>query len=412
MLLLALSVLVGNNSVSARPAVQPDTESRDRQAVFGQVWTTARDHFFDPAMNGLDWNAVRAEHEPQILAAGSSREFSAAVNQMLKKLRTSHTFFWTADDVEYYHLLGIFADGPLGETIRSRFPPDGLIRYCGIGILPERIGNRWFVAGALDGSVAAVAGIRRGQELVSVDGNPFEPVRSFAGKAGVAVQLAVRDAPQESPRPVTVVPQWIEPQAAMLEALRSSFRIIPRDGKQIAYAHLWSWAGQQYQDLLAGELLHGSLKDADGLVLDIREGWGGASPEYLNLFSRNLPRLVSTTRDGSATEFATAWHRPVTLLVNQGSRSGKEVIAFGFRKLAIGKVVGTTTGGAVAGGSPFLVGDQAVLYLAVSQVTVDGGILEGTGVAPDQEVPWPFPWSSADDPQLEKALEITRRGIR
>jgi hypothetical protein len=36
----------------------------------------------------------------------------------------------------------------------------------------------------------------------------------------------------------------------------------------------------------------GLLKDADALVLDLREGWGGAVPDYLDLFNARADAVV------------------------------------------------------------------------------------------------------------------------
>jgi carboxyl-terminal processing protease len=94
------------------------------------------------------------------------------------------------------------------------------------------------------------------------------------------------------------------------------------------------------------------------------------------------------------------------MLVNKGSRSGKEILAYGFKKYGIGKVVGTKTAGAVVGGSPFLLEDGNLLYLAVVDVLVDGERLEGKGVIPDIEVPSPLEYAQGKDPQLEKAVEV------
>lgn len=382
-------------------------ESGGAVSAFEQVWTITRDRFCRADMNGVDWEAVRAELAPQFGAAPTPRARADVINAMLRRLKTSHTAYWTRADIEYFHLLDIFSAGPLRNELPRLFPPDGEVVYPGIDILPERMDGRWFVAGVLDGGVAAQAGLRRGVELVSVEGEPFEPVASFAGRAGQVVRLEFREAAGAGTVAVELVPRQIHPQDALLDAMRSSMKVIPQGDFRIAYAHVWSWAGKQFQELLEEELLSGALKDADALVLDLREGWGGASPQYLNLFRRDLPVMHAIDREGKASEFPVAWRKPVTLLVNRGSRSGKELIAYGFQKLGIGPVVGTTTGGAVSAGSPVLVGDDGVLYLAVAQVTVDGHLLEGKGVDPDHEVPWELPWCSADDPQLKKALDIT-----
>jgi carboxyl-terminal processing protease len=100
------------------------------------------------------------------------------------------------------------------------------------------------------------------------------------------------------------------------------------------------------------------------------------------------------------------WRKPVVMLVNNGSRSGKEILAYGFQKYKLGKVIGTKTAGAVVGGSPFLLKDGNLLYLAVIDVLVDGERLEGKGVIPDIEVPFPLEYAQGKDPQLEKAVEV------
>jgi hypothetical protein len=63
------------------------------------------------------------------------------------------------------------------------------------------------------------------------------------------------------------------------------------------------------------------------------------------------------------------------MLVNAGTRSGKEVLAYGFKKHKLGEVIGTRTEGAVLAATAFLVG-RGLLLLAVEDVLVDGERLE------------------------------------
>jgi C-terminal processing protease CtpA/Prc len=136
------------------------------------------------------------------------------------------------------------------------------------------------------------------------------------------------------------------------------------------------------------------------------DGWGGASTEYLNLFNKNVPKMTWYGRGEKETKFDSQWREPVALLINGGTRSGKELLAFGFKKFNIGTVIGTTTAGAVTGGRLFLLGDGSILYLAVRGVKIDGEVLEGKGVEPDITVPYEFPYGGPEDPQLKKAIEI------
>ncbi len=71
-------------------------------------------------------------------------------------------------------------------------------------------------------------------------------------------------------------------------------------------------------------------------------------------------------------------------MINEGTRSGKGILSYDFKKAKLGKVVGTRSGGAVLGGRVFLLKDGSMLQLAV-RGSAHG--LEGKGVSPDVEVP-------------------------
>jgi carboxyl-terminal processing protease len=330
------------------------------------------------------------------------------INEMLGLLRTSHTNYYTAVEPEYYFLYGIFSTGPLAEVAQRRFP-EGKVQFDSLGLFTRRVDGKWFVSGVLDGSPAAAAGIHRGNEIVSLNGQPFQPVRPLQGLAakGESVRLEVQvTAEPNSRRTLELKPVTLYPNDAMLAGMEQSMRVIDHRGKKIAYVHVWSYAGKQYYERLVKELLQGSFDQADALVLDIRDGWGGASPEYLNIFNQRVPQLTSFGRDQQESFYKTQWRKPVALLTNGGSRSGKEVLAYGFRKYGIGPVVGERTGGAVSAGTAIPISENSLLYLCVSGVRVDGEVLEGVGVAPDHEVIWPLPYASAEDPQLQKALDL------
>ncbi|MFQ5627195.1 MAG: S41 family peptidase [bacterium] len=378
-------------------------------ATFNEVWHIVNEHFYAKDFNGIDWQQVGAKYKPQITNAKTLEETSRIINRMLGELRASHTHFYTIWDVEYYALLDIFKSGTLGDAIKAMFP-GGEIGYVGIGIFTKAIDGKVFIKGVLGGSPADSAGLRTGDRLVSIDGQPFHPIRSFLNKTGRKTKIIVQTAPDEkSVREIVINPVAIRPGEMMLTAMRNSIRNIERDGKKIGYVYVWSYAGQQYHDLLVQEVAFGRLKEADALIIDLRDGWGGANPNYLNLFHKNIPQLTMIDRNGKKVTFDFQWRKPVAMLVNEGTRSGKEILAYGFRKYGIGKVIGTRTAGAVTAGRPFLLAGGQLLYLAVQDVFVDGERLEGVGVAPDIEVQFPIEYAHGRDPQLERALEELSR---
>jgi carboxyl-terminal processing protease len=418
-LLLAVLSIVGCAIVlmglgQPRLAAQQSTaqqliaQQQSATAVFDEVWRTVNEKFYDPNFNGVDWPAMRDTYRSRVAQTESPEQAAVVINQMLAELNTSHTRFYTPEEPAYYQLLGVFLprSTELQEQLTA-FLPDGKSVYSDIGIFTQRLNNQVFIKALLDESPAATSGLQVGDELLSVDGQPFHPIRSFVDKADQPVTVTIRRSPNSNPEDITVTPKRFDATTMFLEAQTASTQVIEQDGKSIGYVHIWSYAGDQYHEQLQRDLLYGDLKDADALVLDLREGWGGASTNYLNLYNQRNLSLTSIPRNGVRYTSGSAWTKPVVLLVNEGSRSGKEILAYGFQQLQIGPVVGSKTAGAVVAGSPFLMQDGSLLYVAVTDVYLDNDFrLEGVGVTPDVEVPFALEYAQGADPQKEQAIVV------
>ena len=372
--------------------------------VFEQVWETVNENFFDPEFNGVDWQAMRSRYAPLAAQTSSTEELAVVVNQMLAELNTSHTHFYTQAEPAYYQIAGIFRQY-LQKTIKP-FLPNEKLEYTGIGIYTEKIDDNTFIKAILNGSPAEKAGLVVGDQILTVDGESFSPIKSFTGKGNQEVEIQIQRQSDSSPITIALVPKVFNPATMFLDVMKASVEVIEKEGKKIGYIHIWSYADPLYQEQLEKELVFDRLKDADGLVWDLRDGWGGATPDYLNIFTAPTPTITSIFRDGIKREYKRQWTKPVVMLVNRGSRSGKEILAYGFRKYNVGKIVGSQTAGAVVAGSPFIMSDGSLLYLAVSNVFVDGERLEGNGIIPDVEVALPIPYAEGVDLQKEKAIEV------
>jgi carboxyl-terminal processing protease len=395
-------------ALPAQTVAQTQPASKADLAVFDEVWGIVNQSFYDPKFQGVDWAAVRERYRPLAAAAPDEAAQAEIIDRMLAELGASHTGRYRQDDPAYYQLVDIFS-GSLRRELRSLYPNG--VRYPGIGIFTKEIDGKLFVSGIIAGLPADEAGVLVGDEIVDADGKPFEPVGSFEGKVEQVVHLSIRRVPDGPVQSIAVKPEWIEPDEDFLAAMSDGARIIEAGDKTIGYVRIWSYAGSSYQERLAYLLSSGKLKDVDALVWDLRDGWGGAQPSYLDIFGELGPTMTMTERSGERDLINVKWRKPVALLINGGSRSGKEVLAYGFKKYHVGEVIGTRTAGALLAGRAFLLKDDSLLLLAVADVSVDGERLEGVGVAPTIEIPFTLPYAAGKDPQLDKAVEVLTREI-
>ncbi|BAY36296.1 peptidase S41 [Nostoc sp. NIES-2111] len=391
------------------------TLAKPETQIFEQVWHTVNDNFYDPKLNGVNWAAIKTKYQPQLERSKSSKEVANVFNQMLSELKTSHTHYYTQDESAYYQLLGIFyaRSTDLPKRLREIFSK-GKFEYTGIGLFTKDINGKTFISSILDDSPAAKAGLKVGDEIISVDGKEYQPIRSFAGKVGQKVKILIQRSPQLSSRQeVAVVPKIYDAGTMFLEAQTASIQVIEQANRKIGYIHIWSNAADQYQQTLQDELIYGRLKNAEGLILDLRDGWGGGEISYLNIFTaEKTPSLTSVQRNGRRYTYYYQWKKPVVMLVNEGSRSSKEILAFNFQQNQIGPVIGTKTTGAVVAGRPYIMQDGSLLYLAVADVFLNGNQrLEGKGVTPDIEVPFSIEYAQGADPQKQKAVETVLKSL-
>ena len=369
-----------------------------------EIISLVEKHFHDSVkVSDSRWKSRVKQLQRYSDTAISADRLADSINALLSILEASHTHYYPKGDPKRYQLLGVFS------TLYDQNRED-LFIYEGTGIDTRRVDGRFVIVSVFDGFPAQEAGLRFGDTIVTVDGKPFHPIRSFGEKTGKTVRIKISRHGRTTE--IRVKPTKIDGRTMFMKAAEASIRSIEYHGKKAGYIHLWSYAGSQYQELLRRQVLWGKLSECDALVLDLRDGWGGADLSYLNLFRPPIVRTSFRNRDGSTGTYNGAWEKPIALLVNERSTSGKELFAYGFKKAQIGSVIGTTTAGAVLAGRIFLLSNDDVLYLAVRDVRVDGKRLEGRGVTPDIKVDRSAPAAAGGDSQLEKAVEEVIRGIK
>lgn len=353
-----------------------------------------------------------ARRRAKARSRASATSEDEAIDTFLSALGASHTARLASDRVRYFEALAIYGQAPrLRAQVRRLFPPDGVVTYEGIGLCTSETEGRVFADEVYDGGPASRAGILRGDELLSIDGGRYREVASFAGRADQSVCVSIRRKKGAAPGQLDVRAEHIAPDKVFASALRDSVALVETRGCCVGYLRAWSYGGDHYHSIISEELATGRLRAADALVLDLRGGWGGASAHHVDLFAGVSPTLSYVDRRGREHVAEFRWSRPVVALIDSGTRSGKEVLAYALQRRGV-ILVGQPSAGAVLGAQAFLLSDSSLLLLATHDVLVDGQRLERRGVTPDIFVPFELPYAEGRDPIRAAGIEAAVTACR
>ena len=138
---------------------------------------------------------------------------------------------------------------------------------------------------------------------------------------------------------------------------------------------------------LLRDLCTDRFSDCDALVFDLR-GRGGAAHEALQIIEH---------LDASQG----LWRKPLVLLIDDATRSAKEIISHDLQRSGSALIVGEKTPGAVIPATFTDVGSDTFLMFPSFTLGRYTEEIEGLGVTPDVPVAYPLPWTAGADPVLE-----------
>ena len=421
-------VLVMSDLIACSPVYRTEITTRCNKAetepyfnpaeCFDKIWGIVNDEFWDPNFNGIDWEDIRKRYRPRALAAKSHESFAVIVNQMLAELKTSHTRYFTKWEPDYYTLQAVFVSsnvaylGTLETSVLEQYLSD--LRSSqrephrsGIGVVVQKIDGRYYVSAVLKSSPAEKAGILLGDWLVEADGRSFHPIRSFDNKAGQEVKLIIQCSPSEATRRlVKVIPVGKREREQFESDSRACTKIIQHKSHRFAYIRLWWLSGPAMRQVFESGL--NMAEASEGMIVDIRDGFGGGPyVEYIDPFLRfgSNPIVIESIYRDHTEKSTVGFNRPVIALINSGSRSGKEMLAYCFKKWDKAVLLGQRTAGYVTGGNRKRISQDSFLYYGACMKVVDGKRLEGIGVEPDIEVPFDIRFAGGRDIQLERAKD-------
>ncbi|MEZ0229148.1 MAG: S41 family peptidase [Planctomycetota bacterium] len=338
----------------------------------------------------IDWKGLVERYRDRAKKAATPVEAHHVVNDAFGELKTSHLSL-VEGSVYDREIASEFASKP---TLRAAFE---------LTVVQQS----YFVCSLIEGSPAARAGLRVGDEVIQINGARTAdcPLLQDSGrdpgmdlpmgyvldvKTPEPLELVVRHSKGGKSETVAFTPNEI----CLLEGTKSSVRIIEEGGKRLGVIHLWHFMSSDMSGQLK-KALKGPLADCDGLILDVR-GRGGRSNviwEVTNNFTGKNP----------------TWTKPVVVLQDHGTRSAKEIFAWSWKKNNLGKIVGERTLGAVIGCQFKKLFDGSVLEYPAQDVRpmTKGEPLEGVGVEPHVKVEvGDLRWRNGHDPILERGKQV------
>lgn len=354
--------------LAATALFQAAPASDDFSQLYDRVTGAIRSRYYARQAQKDRMESILTKSEAAARAAKSRAEFDAILDRMIAEFDDSHFDFFTEDEQGYYAMDGLISNQPKDMP--------------NIGVWFKPAKNGYEARMVLENGPAWKAGVRKHDVIEKINGKPFTPVSSLREYVDKKAKLTINRGGK-----VLEVDCDVVKGSAMemfVDASRDSVKIIEVDGKKIGYVHLWTMANDKFRNVLSSAV-YGKLKDTDAFILDIRDGFGGRPEGFGDPFFR--PDVVIETKFGAASQKSIfGYQRPLAVLINDGSRSAKEVFAAVMKHSKRATLIGSTTAGDVLGTSPMKIADWAYLEIPMVDMTVNGQRLEDVGVAPDIEV--------------------------
>lgn len=353
-------------------------------ALFDRVADTLSRHYYDRRFARDVLPSLVDEFRPAARAATDLDSERRAVQALLEQVPSSHVAMFSKST---HDVMDADMDNVREPTL-------------GFDLVADVRG--YFVHGIAEGGPADRAGLLRGDRVLAIDGRAPEesvrldwrsddahlddpPVHRVRVKRGDAVRVTIArsEGGEQTEICVTAAPY------SSLDAAKASARTIEVGERRLAYIHFPILPHRGFPNLLQ-RLFDDEFRNCYGLVLDLR-GRGGsaiAASKLVELLAGNTPQF-----DG-----------PVVVLVDHGTRSAKEVLAYELQSTGRVTIVGERTAGAVLPASFIDVGSESVLMLPTTTLDRYTDAIEGKGIVPDVLVTDELPFCAGRDPILAAGL--------
>lgn len=414
---LAVTILILLSSASAaraRQAEGPSLSVEERAFVASKIYSSVNTYFAHwQAAPGLDFDAEFKKYLARAMKAESRLAFDLATMELIASLQNGHTIFY------------------------DRALTQGPWKYRGIWV--RMVGERWVVAGS------QTEGVRRGDEILAVEGEPVEEFyrknrKYLAASDERSARRRLFFQPYLFPEKFTLTLDGgrrvsVDRRAGSAEPPRQETEGRWLKDGELAYVKIPGFGEPRFEQR-ALEFVK-QFAAAKAMIIDVRGNGGGNTPSQLTKALMDRPYrwwAEATPQTLAVLKYRREYHtntmmtwageviqpsEPVfkgrlILLVDGGCGSACEDFVMPFKDNKRAVVIGERTVGST--GQPFMHDFGNGMMILVGSIRTsfpDGAQFEGVGIAPDIEAPATLEdLKTGTDSVLKRAVEEAEKPAR
>jgi tricorn protease len=388
--------------------VTPTAEFRE---AYLDAWRLERDYFYDRKMHGVPWTMIRDKYLEFIGRVRDREELSDLISDMVGELSALHTFVH-------------------GGDLRSG-PDQILIGFLGARIVKDQDAGGFRLEhiyrtdpdrpDKLSPLLRPGVKLAEGDVITAVNGHSLansvdigELLRDQAGKQ-VLLDYRTKGSAEVLQTVVTAISDYQDCDLRYAEWEYTRRTMVEKQSdSRLAYIHLRAMGPD---DINRWEEEYTPTYNRQGLIIDVRHNRGGNIDSWLLGKLLRKAWMYWQPREGAPYwNMQGAFRGPVVVLCDQLTASDGEAFAEGFRRLGLGKLIGTRTwGGEIWLSASNVLADTGIATAAEMGVYGPEGkwLIEGHGVDPDIVVDnLPHASFAGEDAQLQAAVDLLEKLVK
>ena len=367
--------------------------AEERQYLFDHIWRQVKDKFYDPNLQGVDWDGYRKVYERYLPYIDNNFDFAEMLSEMLGELNASHT------GCRYYPSGASLQTAALGVFLDPNYAGDGLKIQEIIKRGPFAVKKNEVTPGSIIEKIDGTD-IKAGEDYNALlDGKAGKNVRlTIKNAKGKRFDLTIKAISQGAQQEL-LYKRWVDRNRAIVDSV---------SGGRIAYVHVKAMNSESFRTVYS-ELLSDKNRNRDAVIVDERHNGGGWLHDDLCtlLSGKQYQEFVPHGKVVGKDPF-NKWTKPSCVLICEDDYSNGHGFPWVYKELGIGKLIGAPVAGTMTAVWWETLMDRSLVF-GIPQVgcrDMRGTFGENTQLNPDIEVyNSPEDYITGHDTQLIRAVE-------